>query len=153
MKVKTIKQYHYGGLGLSVVLRNVRLCQVQGQWQPMIDIREVATTLFQSLVLQPQRLTGHQVKFIRTYLQHSLRKFATTVVHQSHTSVAKWEKFANQSTNMDLNIEMMLRLYIFANACEQDSTLQASFYSIYQKIRQLPFDHEPPGVIEIANAA
>ena len=42
----------------------------------------------------------------------SLREFAK-VVNESHMAVKKWENFQNEPTNMDKNIEIILRLHVF----------------------------------------
>ncbi|HFN0434705.1 hypothetical protein SC867_09075 [Legionella pneumophila serogroup 2] len=64
------------------------------------------------MAIQEERLTGNQVKFIRTYFSMSLSEFGKTVVHESHTAVSEWEKCGDEITNMNENTEQVLRLYI-----------------------------------------
>lgn len=113
MTKKTEKKLIYTGLGFPVELRNVEMVEFDGEWHPKIDVRKVADAAIEALVSQESRLTGNQVKFIRSYFSMSLRKFGTDVVKESHAAVKKWEDTRDKTTNMDLNIEIMLRLYVF----------------------------------------
>ncbi len=106
------KKYIYEGLGFPVELHDVEMIEFEGEVQPKIDVRKIADAAIKALVSQESRLTGNQIKFIRTYFSMSLRTFAKEVVNESHAAVKKWEDFGNKATNMDLNIEKILRLYI-----------------------------------------
>ncbi len=112
MNKKIIKNYTYDGLGFPVELHNIEMVKFGDEYHPKIDVRKISDSVIQSLVLQKSRLTGNQIKFIRTYFSMSLREFAK-VVNESHMAVKKWENFQNEPTNMDKNIEIMLRLHIF----------------------------------------
>ncbi len=113
MKTKLRKEYDYEGLGFPIRLCNVEMVKIQNEWHPKIDIRKVADLAIKKLVVQKDRFTGNQVRFIRKYFSMSLRDFAETVVRESHTAVAKWEKSGNEITSMDINIEKIIRLYIY----------------------------------------
>ena len=64
------------------------------------------------MAIQEERLTGNQVKFIRSYFSMPLREFGETVVHESYTTVSEWENCEDEITNMNENTEQVLRLYI-----------------------------------------
>ena len=112
MSKKIIKSYIYNGLGFPVELHNVEMVMFHGESHPKIDVRKVSDFAIKSLVSQKSRLTGNQIKFIRTYFSMSLREFAK-IANESHMAVKKWEDFKNDPTNMDKNIEIMLRLHIY----------------------------------------
>ena len=150
MKKKKVKSYTYDGLGFPVELVEVDMLFIDGGWQPKIDIRRVADQAIKALVVQPGRLTGHQVKFIRTYFSMTLRDFAKQVVHESHTAVAKWEKFGDEVTNMDGNIEAMLRLYIYEQLCANTVKQKNEFFKQYQQVKQLFSAKNTPIVLQIA---
>ena len=84
------------------------------------------------------------MKFIRDYFEMSLRIFANEVVHESHTAVAKWEKYLDRPTNMDINIEKMLRLYIYEKIAVINKKHQNDFYNNYLKIRTLELNEVAP---------
>ena len=133
MERKTQKKYIYEGLGFPVELNNIEIVKVQGEWVPKIDVREIALKTIRELPFQKTRLTGHQVRFIREYFQMSLREFSK-IVHQSHAAVDKWEKFRNKETNMDSNIEVVLRLHIYHEVCAKTLKQKTNFYKAYEKI-------------------
>ena len=113
MKTKTIARMTYEGLGFPIELRNVKMVMINDEWHPKINMRKIADATMKVLASQEKRFTGYQVKFIRTYFNMTLRDFASEVVSESHTAVSKWEKFGSKPTNMDINIEKILRLYIY----------------------------------------
>ena len=105
---------------------------IDGAWNHQINIEKVAENAIQKLDLQNERLTGNQLKFIRTYFSMSLRRFAKEVVNESHTAVSKWEKFGDNVTNMDINIEKIVRLYISAMVNRKmDENFLVNFFENY----------------------
>jgi len=115
------------------------MVKIHDEWHPKIDVRKVAKTTIKALAFQKERLTGAQVKFIRTYFSMTLRDFANEVVHESHTAVNKWEKFGDKVTNMDINIEVMLRLYILEQVDTNTTKKKNEFYKKYREVKQQIF--------------
>lgn len=136
MNKKLEKKFIYTGLGFPVELQNVELIEIDGIFSPKIDIRKVAHSVMESLITQKTRLTGNQIKFIRTYFSMSLREFAK-VVNESHTAIMKWEKFADKSTNMDINIESMLRLYMCDRILVTNKQSRNEFYNQYREVTKI----------------
>ncbi|MBS0359102.1 MAG: hypothetical protein JSS53_07525 [Proteobacteria bacterium] len=137
MKSKVVKSFTYKGLGFPVELQKVKMLMIDGEWHPKIDVRKIADVVIESLVSQKERFTGNQVKFIRTYFSMSLREFAENVVKESHTAVNKWEKSGNHVTNMDINIEKMLRLYISDVIYVKNRNQKVKFYEKYKELKNL----------------
>lgn len=139
MNKKIVKNYTYTGLGFPVELHNVEMIEIEGEFQPKIDVRKVATAAMKSLISQKERLTGNQIKFIRTYFSMTLREFAK-VVNESHMAVKKWEDFGDDATNMDRNIEIMLRLHIFDQVViktTDDIKVKIKFYNQFIALTQM----------------
>jgi len=101
MERKIQDKYIYEGLGFPIELRHVELVKIRNIWAPKINVEKVAEKAMKEIPLQETRLTGAQVRFIRSYFMMSYREFASKVVHQSHMAVSKWEKFDDRPTNMD----------------------------------------------------
>lgn len=139
METKILKKFKYEGLGFPVELHNVTMVWIDGEWLPKLDVRKIAKELIIELPFQKERLTGNQIKFIRTYFKMSLREFAKNVVNESHTAVAKWEKFLNKPTNMDVNIEVMLRLYVYEQVGIKTKKQKNEFFDRYLKLREMNF--------------
>ncbi len=131
-----MKEYIYEGLGFPIELNNVEMIFVNGEYAPKIDVRSVADKAMKNLVLQKTKLTGNQVKFIRSYFSLSLRDFGK-IVNESHTAVRKWEKFNNKSTNMDPNIETRIRVYVYDKICIRNKNDKLKFYDQYHAITEI----------------
>lgn len=143
MANKILDTYLYTGLGFPFELHHVEMISLHGEHIPKIDVRKAADLAIKSLVLQKTRLTGAQIKFIRTYFSKSLREFAE-IVNESHMAVKKWEDFKDKSTNMDLNIEILLRLFIYDNITiksKNTSTKSVKFYKNYIALKNLFAPH------------
>ena len=137
MKKKIVENYSYEGLGFPVNLSQVEMVYINNEWHPKIDVRKVSEKVIKTLVSQEKKLTGNQIKLIRTYFSMTLREFAKNVVHESHTAVNKWERFENKATNMDPNIEAMLRLYIYEKTCVKTEKQKSNFFKKYLEIKRL----------------
>lgn len=139
MKKKIAKNYTYEGLGFPLKLTNVELVFIDNEWHPKIDVRKVANDTIKKLAAQKTRLTGNQVRFIRSYFAMSLRQFAKKVVNESHMAVSKWEKYGDEPTHMDDNIEVMLRLYIYEKTSMKTTTQKSKFFDKYLELRNTFF--------------
>lgn len=71
---KILKSFVYDGLGFPVILENVLFHKIRGEWLPKIDVRMLSEIVFKMLSLKPSRLTGNEIKFIRTYLGKSSKR-------------------------------------------------------------------------------
>jgi len=146
LKTKNLKKFIYEGLGFPVELYNIAMVMHDGEWHPKIDARKIAESVIRELPFQLERLTGSQIKFIRTFFEMSLRDFGKNVVSESHTAVAKWEKFGNKSTNMDENIEVLLRLYIYEKVAIKNKKQRAQFFDKYLELREMNFTKNTPKI-------
>ncbi len=135
MKSKIIDKYIYTGFGFPVELRRVKMVMLRGEWHPKIDVRKIASLTIKELASQEERFTGNQVKFIRSYFSMSLREFAT-VINESHTAISKWEKAGDKVTNMDINIEKILRLYILEKI-DDSIKKEEKFYKNYLNLKKI----------------
>ena len=138
MKTKIVKNYLYEGLGFPVELEAVEMRYIEDDWYPIIDVKKVANQVIGKLAVQESRLTGNQVKFIRTYYSMPLREFGKVVVHESHTAVSKWEKREDLPTNMNINTEHELRLYIVERTYINllADSLVSNFYDKYKATKK-----------------
>jgi hypothetical protein len=144
VKKKILKNYTYSGLGFPIKLKDVTMLLVGGEWSPKIDVRAIANNVIAVLPYQDERLSGNQINFIRTYFEMSLRDFASKVVNESHSAVAKWEKFGTNPTNMDENIESMLRLYIIDKVSVKTKKQAQDFINKFRQIREMSFLKKSP---------
>lgn len=147
MKNKKIKNYTYTGLGFPVELKNITMLFIEGEWCPKIDVRLISDIVIKSLPFQKERLTGNQIKFIRSYFEMSLREFSNSVVSVSHTAVSKWENCTESATNMDTSIEIILRLYVYEQTSINTKKEKLEFFEKYLALREMKFLSSTPKVI------
>jgi DNA-binding transcriptional regulator YiaG len=152
MQHKTLDSYTYTGLGFPIFLQQTELVKIDGEWQAKINVRKIADQAIKILATQTERLTGNQVKFIRGYFEMSLRQFAKQVVRESHAAVNKWESFADEVTNMDSNIEIMLRLYIIEQIEAKTIKQKNSFYGKYLQLKNICFSSKKTSQLNIGQA-
>ena len=133
METRIEPLFSYEGLGFPIELENVEMIQLNEEWFPKIDVQKIADEAIKKLAVQETRLTGNQVKFIRSYFSMPLRVFGKEVVHETGPAVQKWERRANEETKMNENTEMVLRLYIIEQTQAQNKSQQANFYTHVQK--------------------
>lgn len=136
MTKKIIPSYKYEGLGFPIELHNVEMILIKGEYAPKINIQLIADKAIKNLILQKNKLTGNQIKFIRNYFSLSLRQFSV-IVNESHTAIRKWENFQNSSTNMDPNIEKTIRVYIYDKIFIKDKNDKLNFYDQYMTIAEI----------------
>ncbi|HFY0604147.1 hypothetical protein [Legionella pneumophila] len=129
MNTKVEPIFLYEGLGFPIELENVEMININNEWHPQIDVRYVADEIIKKLATQKERLTGNQVKFIRTYFSMPLREFGETVVHEPHTDVSEWEKCGDEITSMNENTEQVLRIYIIEQTQTKTKSEKNNFYS------------------------
>ncbi|WP_115712758.1 hypothetical protein [Legionella sainthelensi] len=149
MKTKIESLFLYEGLGFPIELENVEMLSINGEWLPKIDVRTIADEAIKMLATQESRLTGNQVKFIRSYFSMPLREFGETVVHESHTAVSKWEKCGDETTNMNENTEQVLRLYIIEQTQTKTKSQQSDFYKNFQRSKIFRTANKKPRPVHI----
>lgn len=152
MNTKIVKNYLYEGLGFPVELDAVEMRCIDAEWCPIINVQKIADEVIEKLAVQETRLTGNQVKFIRSYYSMPLREFGEKVVHESHMAVSKWEKRAELPTNMNANTEHELRLYIIENMHSKSKFSKSRFYDVYMATKRFFSNINNKVVIIHANA-
>lgn len=153
MEKKVEDVFVYQGLGFPIKLENVEMLKIEGEWHPKIDVRQVSEQAIKRLASRHERLTGNQVRFIRTYFSMSLREFAKEVVRESHTAVAKWESTLDEVTKMDINIEMMLRLYVIERLEAKTVQQRNKFYEKYLELKKLSLSDRKPSRLDLGFSA
>ncbi len=136
MKTKMIKNYLYNGLGFPIELDDVEMFFIENDWHPRIDVQKVADDVIKKLAVQETRLTGNQVRFIRSYFSMPLREFGEKVVHETHGAVRKWEQKGDSPTNMNPNTEHELRLYIIEKLHAKTKESKSKFFDIYMATKR-----------------
>ena len=129
MTTKIQKQYIDMGFGFPVYLLNVLMIKIRGHWTPKINYNDLSDLLLTALAEKPSKLTGNELKFIRTKLEMKLADFAEKF-YVTHPAVLKWEHKKDEPTGMNWATEKDIRLFIFLSISSK-----AEFPKRYQQLR------------------
>jgi len=88
--------------------------------------------VIEALALNPSRLTGNEVRFIRLFAGMTLVQFAARL-DVTHPAVLKWEKRGNQATGMGWPTEKDIRLF----ALLKINTGRSQFLAAYNELEQV----------------
>jgi hypothetical protein len=111
MEKKIVAELKDKGFGFTIVLENVPMLKVRGEWTPYINYNNLARSVLACLVELDGRLTGNQIKFIRQHFELTLQTFASRF-GLSHPGVLKWEKSGDKPTGMTWSTEKDIRLFV-----------------------------------------
>lgn len=148
METKIQKGFVDTGFGFPVRLRNVLMVKVRGAWTPKINYNHLAEAVLNSLAFKPSRLTGAEIRFIRTHFQMTLQKFAKRF-SVTHVAVIKWEKAKNHPTVMNWPTEKDIRLFLLSKL-QVKAVLIAE---LYIKLEEVPAEKPAPLNVDAENLA
>ena len=127
MDTKIQKEFIDTGFGFPVKLRNVLMVKARDEWTPKINYNDLADAVMRALAFKPSRLTGSEIKFIRTHFDMTLQAFATRLC-VTHVAVLKWEGAKAHPTVMSWSTEKDIRLFILSKL-QVKAVLIAKLYS------------------------
>lgn len=139
METKIQKEFVDTGFGFPVCLMNVPMIKVRGTWTPKINYNELALALLHALAHKESRLTGNEIKFIRTHFEMTLQEFAKRFC-VTHVAVLKWEKTKNHATVMNWTTEKDIRLFVLTRLEAKAQDLA----SLYEELQELPEGKSEP---------
>ncbi len=99
-------------LGFPVRLRNVPMREFRGEWEPDINWDELQHVVLWALAHKPAPLTGDEVRFVRHFMELTLKEFAELCAVGTHPTVMNWESKGSQPTGMHKSTEIVLRARI-----------------------------------------
>jgi transcriptional regulator with XRE-family HTH domain len=132
METKVQNEWIDTGFGFPVKLTNVTMIKVRGNWTPQLDYNALA-------INKHSRLTGNEIKFIRTYFEMTLQAFAKRFC-VTHVAVMKWERTQASTTVMNWTTEKDVRLFVLAKLSVKSSELA----SLYNELERLPREKASP---------
>jgi hypothetical protein len=121
-KRKIQKTFIENGFGFPIVLLNVPMIKVRGEWTPKINYNVLTLAVLRALCEKPTKLTGNEVSFIRQHFEMTLQQFAQRFA-VSHVAVLKWEGAKDKSTAMTWSTEKDLRLFVLSKISAQATEL------------------------------
>lgn len=128
---KIATEYIENRFGFPVLIHNVPMVEIRGEWIPKINYNQLSDTVLKELIIKPSFLTGDEIKFIRTKFEMNLDDFGKRF-YVSHQAVMKWENTKNSPTKMNWATEKDIRLFIYNKITEKE------FLDIYNKLEKKP---------------
>ncbi len=135
MERKIQKRYLDHGLGFPVVLLNAPMAKIRGQWALHVNYNEYQKAILHLLAHKPARLTGNEVKFVRTFFEMTARAFAERF-SVKHPAVLKWQSKDDTSTQMTWSTEKDIRLFILDELQDKASELLALYRSLKDVVKE-----------------
>jgi DNA-binding transcriptional regulator YiaG len=129
---KIVTEYTENRFGFPVLIHNVTMVEIRGEWLPKINYVKLANDVLKALALKPSRLTGNELRFIRLRFEMTLYKFAERF-DVSHPAVIKWENTKDAPTKMNWSTEKDIRLFIYNKLLNQEN-----LSDIYNKLEKKP---------------
>ncbi|WP_374079873.1 helix-turn-helix domain-containing protein [Bdellovibrio bacteriovorus] len=118
---KILKTYTFKGFGFDVLLRNVVIKSIDGEEYPDINLNELKTNTAKALLVSKQRLTGHQLKFLRTYLKMSFDEVFSKI-HVPASTLRSWENKGTDFTGFTTEQEKAFRIMAVNQILEQEKS-------------------------------
>lgn len=126
MKETKIETFIYEGLGFPVLMVNVPMKKVFGEWAMNINFAQLQRMTLLMLLKKNASLDGKEVRFIRHYLNMSVHKFAEWL-GVTHVAVLNWES-QEKKMNADTEINMRMRTLNHLNVTDKE------FRKIYNQL-------------------
>ena len=99
----------YTALGFPILIENPSYIEFEGDRVLDIDPVAVEDAMFTALITKPHRLTGAEVRFLRTYMELTQKTFGESLLVDAST-VSKWEGLGQKFTGMPGQTELILRM-------------------------------------------
>jgi DNA-binding XRE family transcriptional regulator len=96
-------------LGFPVVLEDVPMKKIRGEWILDIPLNEYQQVVIWILAHADFAFTGRHVRFVRHWMEMTQKDFGD-MLGVSHVAVSKWEDKGSQPTSMARATEVQLRL-------------------------------------------
>jgi hypothetical protein len=133
METKIQKEFIDSGFGFPIRLINVPMVKVRGIWTPKLNYNELTLVVLRALAHKGSRLTGNEIKFIRTHFEMTLQEFAKRF-YVTHVGVIKWEKTKSQPSAISWSTEKDIRLFVLSKLTGKTSELA----NLYFELQELP---------------
>jgi len=124
MKDRKKATFVYEGLGFPVLLIDVPMKKVFGEWAIDVGLNRLQLAALHLLLRKRAALTGDEIRFIRKFLEMSTTEFGDTF-GVSHVAVVKWE---NEQMRMNPGMEVYIRLHMWNHLRLKDKEFR-KFYN------------------------
>lgn len=118
---KVAETYIFKGFGFDILLKNVVIKKVDDDEYPDINMNELKLDTAKALLASKQRLTGYQIKFLRTFLKMSFDNVESKIRVPAST-LRSWESKGSEFTNLSLEHEKAFRIMLITQILEREKS-------------------------------
>lgn len=129
MKKRILKKFIFEMFGFPVILTNVPLKMVRGEYIPDIKYNKLEKAVLLHLCHKKTPLTGNEIRCIRQHFSLTTNDFGY-IFGYSHSAVLKWEKQGDRIARIAPTTEFYLRVYLL-DYIQKD---KSDFKSLYNEI-------------------
>jgi len=104
------KDMIFKGFGFPVMIKNAPFYKLGSTEILDIDPASIRDQVFLKVARKPARITGAEVKFIRSTMEQTQDAFAKRIGIKDRSLISKWEAQKNDATGMDQHTEVLIRL-------------------------------------------
>lgn len=129
--MKEIKRetFIYEGLGFPILMVNVPMKKVLGEWVMNINFAQLQRVAMLALAKKNVPLSGKEIRSIRHFLNMSTHKFAAEL-GVSHVAILNWE---SEERKMNADTEIRLRLYVLNHLKVTDKEFRKTYNQFDRK--------------------
>ena len=138
---KKMEQFIFNAFGFPVLLHDVPIGETEsGEEYLDINMKILEEAVAKSLITSSMPLTGVMLKFLRTFLNLSLRELGREM-DVPHTSLKLWEDGIDKKTGLEMNQEKRLKYLILLHIQSKE---QKEFSKLIFESTPQSFIHEGP---------
>lgn len=109
---KKMERFIFEAFGFPVLLHDVPISETEGGEEFLdINMKILEEAVAKTLIKSTQKLTGAKLKFLRHFLNLSLRNLGNEL-DVPHTSLKLWEDCSEKETGLELNQENRLKYLV-----------------------------------------
>ena len=122
---RTVKKYIFSGFGFDVLIQDAKISTTDGEEYLDMNMNELKLVTAKALLINKQRLNGHQLKFLRTFLNMSFDDVSEKI-HIPASTLRSWEKRGRDFTGLEIDQEKAFRIMTINKILEREK----SYYDI-----------------------
>lgn len=113
------KEYIDLRFGFPVLLLDVPMKELREEAVPLVNGKFFRLAVLSALVFKPGSLSGHEVRFIRLWLEKTLTAFGQEL-GVTHAAIKKWEGMGDQPTGTNRINDFYIRLLILEKLLQEE---------------------------------
>lgn len=145
------KEYIDLRFGFPVHLLDVPMKELRGEAVPMVNGKFLRFAVLSALVFKPGPLNGHEVRFIRLWLEKTLVAFGQEL-GLTHAAIKKWESMGDKPTGTNRINDFYMRFLILEKLLQEELPWmlpsKEATPDFIQKLQEAVVVNQSPGFLQ-----